>query len=60
MESGGIIKDYAMLLDQEKLGYELTVVTEITVSKGSYLSCICANCDSGDVFGERQIVNSVR
>ena len=34
MEHEGIIKRYAALLDHEKLGYELTVVTEITVSKG--------------------------
>ncbi len=37
MEAGGIIKGYSALLDQEKLGYELTVVTEITVSKGRLL-----------------------
>lgn len=34
MEDEGIIKGYSVLLDHEKLGYELTVVTEITVSKG--------------------------
>src|SRR4030067_1258970 len=37
MEAEGIIKGYTVLLDQEKLGYELTVVTEITVSKGRLL-----------------------
>ena len=37
MESEDIIKGYTVLLDQEKLGYELTVVTEITVSKGRLL-----------------------
>jgi len=37
MEGEGVIKGYAALLDQEKLGYELTVVTEITVSKGRLL-----------------------
>ena len=37
MERGGIIKSYSALLDHEKLGYELTVVTEITVSKGRLL-----------------------
>jgi DNA-binding Lrp family transcriptional regulator len=37
MEDEGIIKGYTALLDQEKLGYELTVVTEITVSKGRLL-----------------------
>ena len=37
MEAEGIVKGYTVLLDQEKLGYELTVVTEITVSKGRLL-----------------------
>lgn len=37
MEEEGVIKGYSVLLDQEKLGYELTVVTEITVSKGRLL-----------------------
>lgn len=34
MEEDGLIKGYSAILDHEKLGYELTVVTEITVSKG--------------------------
>ena len=34
MEQAGIIKGYSAILDHEKLGYELTVITEITVSKG--------------------------
>jgi len=34
MEENGLIKGYSVILDHEKLGYELTVVTEITVSKG--------------------------
>ena len=34
MEDEGIIIGYSVLIDHEKLGYELTVVTEITVSKG--------------------------
>jgi DNA-binding Lrp family transcriptional regulator len=37
MEEEGIIKGYSAVLDHEKLGYELTVVTEITVSKGRLL-----------------------
>jgi DNA-binding Lrp family transcriptional regulator len=37
MEKEGIIKGYSALLDQEKLGYELTIVSEITVSKGRLL-----------------------
>ncbi|MDD4325127.1 MAG: Lrp/AsnC family transcriptional regulator [Candidatus Bathyarchaeota archaeon] len=34
MEDEGLIKGYSVILDHEKLGYQLTVVTEITVSKG--------------------------
>jgi len=34
MEDLGLIEGYSVILDHEKLGYELTVVTEITVSKG--------------------------
>ena len=34
MEDEGLIKGYSVLVDHEKLGYQLTVVTEITVSKG--------------------------
>lgn len=37
LESGGVIKDYSTRLDHERLGYELTVVTEIIVSKGKLL-----------------------
>jgi len=34
MEDEGIVKGYSVLLNHEKLGYELTVVMEVTVSKG--------------------------
>jgi len=37
MEKEGLIKGYSALLDHEKLGYELTVVCDITVSKGRLL-----------------------
>jgi DNA-binding Lrp family transcriptional regulator len=37
MEKERIIKGYSALLDDEKLGYELMVVSEITVSKGRLL-----------------------
>jgi DNA-binding Lrp family transcriptional regulator len=57
MEDGGIIKGYSALLDHEKLGYELTVVTEITVSKGrlteteSEIAKISNVCGVYDVTG---------
>jgi DNA-binding Lrp family transcriptional regulator len=37
MEDDGLIKGYSAILDHERLGYQLTVVTEITVSKGRLL-----------------------
>ncbi|MEM2873729.1 MAG: Lrp/AsnC family transcriptional regulator [Nitrososphaerales archaeon] len=37
MEKAGLIKGYSVILDHEKLGYELTAITEITVSKGKLL-----------------------
>ncbi len=37
MEKEGIIKSYSAVVDHEKLGYQLTVVTEITVSKGKLI-----------------------
>jgi len=57
MEDDGIIKGYSVLLDHEKLGYELTVVTEITVSKGrlteteSEIAKISNVCGVYDVTG---------
>ncbi|MEM2127781.1 MAG: Lrp/AsnC family transcriptional regulator [Candidatus Bathyarchaeia archaeon] len=37
LESSGVITSYTAQVDHEKLGYELTVITEITVSKGKLL-----------------------
>lgn len=37
MEKAGVIKGYAAILDQEKLDYQLTVIAEITVSRGKLL-----------------------
>ena len=37
MEDAGIIRRYSALLDYEKLGYELTAVTEIIVSEGKMI-----------------------
>jgi DNA-binding Lrp family transcriptional regulator len=57
MEDEGIIRGYSVLLDHEKLGYELTVVTEITVSKGrlmeteSEIAKISNVCGVYDVTG---------
>jgi DNA-binding Lrp family transcriptional regulator len=37
LEKAGVIKGYSAVLDHEKLGYQLTAVAEITVSKGKLL-----------------------
>jgi DNA-binding Lrp family transcriptional regulator len=37
LESAGVVKDYTVRIDHERLGYELTVITEIIVSKGKLL-----------------------
>ncbi|MFQ5998814.1 MAG: Lrp/AsnC family transcriptional regulator, partial [Candidatus Bathyarchaeia archaeon] len=37
MEKEKIVKAYTVVLDNEKLGFELTVITEIAVSKGRLL-----------------------
>jgi DNA-binding Lrp family transcriptional regulator len=34
MEQDGVIKGYSGIVNQEKLGYEITTITEVTVSKG--------------------------
>ncbi|HUV34145.1 MAG TPA: Lrp/AsnC family transcriptional regulator [Candidatus Desulfaltia sp.] len=37
MEEAGVIKRYTVQLDYERLGYELTVITEVIVSDGMML-----------------------
>jgi DNA-binding Lrp family transcriptional regulator len=37
LEQAGGIRGYTTLLDHEKLGYQLTAIAEITVSKGKFL-----------------------
>ena len=58
LESAGVLKDYSVRLDHERLGYELTVITEILVSKGklleteSEISKISNVCAVYDVTGQ--------
>jgi len=37
MEKDSVIRGYSAIVDHEKLGYQLTALTEITVSKGRLL-----------------------
>lgn len=58
MENDGIIRRYSAITDYEKLGYELTAITEIIVSKGKLLEVeneiakISNVCAMYDVTGE--------
>jgi len=58
----GVIKGYTVIIDHEKLGYDLTVVTEIIVSKGKLLEMerevakIPNVCAVYDVTGETDAV----
>jgi len=57
LEREGIIKGYTVMVDYEKLGYEITAITEITVSKGKLLDVekevakIPSTCAVYDVTG---------
>lgn len=37
MEKAGIIRGYSILLDHEKVGFQLTALTEVSVAKGKLL-----------------------
>ena len=57
MELEGIIKGYSVDLDYQKIGYELTVISEISVSKGRLLEMekeiarLSTTCTVYDVTG---------
>lgn len=58
MEKNGVLKKYTVSVDYEKLGYSVTSVTEITVSKGKLvevekkLAVIPGVCAVYDVTGD--------
>ena len=58
LEQKGIIKNYTLMLDHEKLGYKLTAVTEVRVSKGKLIEVeteiakMPETCAVYDVTGE--------
>ncbi|MEM4312358.1 MAG: Lrp/AsnC family transcriptional regulator [Nitrososphaerales archaeon] len=57
LEEDGIIKGYTAMIDHEKIGYELTAIIEIVVSKGKLLdverevSKLNSTCSVYDVTG---------
>jgi len=58
MEKNGVIKGYTVMIDHEKLGYQLTAITEVIVSKGKLLEVekeiakMPVTCAVYDVTGE--------
>lgn len=62
MEEEGVIKGYSAILDYEKLGYQLTAVTEIIVSRGKLLEVdkevakLPWTCAVYDVTGETDAI----
>jgi DNA-binding Lrp family transcriptional regulator len=54
LESAGVITEYTVMLDFERLGFELTIIMEVTVSRGRLLEtqeeiaklpCVCGVYD---------------
>lgn len=37
MEKAGIIRGYSVIIDHEKIGFQLTAITEVSVAKGKLL-----------------------
>lgn len=62
MEKEGVIKGYSAILDYEKLGYQLTAVTEIIVSRGKLIEVdkevakLPWTCAVYDVTGETDAI----
>ncbi|MCX6648139.1 MAG: Lrp/AsnC family transcriptional regulator [Candidatus Bathyarchaeota archaeon] len=51
MEDTGIIRRYSAILDYEKLGYELTAITEVTVSDGKMIEACETIAKMGQATG---------
>jgi DNA-binding Lrp family transcriptional regulator len=62
MEKAGVIKGYSVQVNSEQLGYEITTVTEVTVSKGKVLEVekeiakLSHVCAVYDVTGEEDSI----
>jgi len=62
MEQEGLIKGFTVLLDDEKLGYPLTALTEVTVSKGKLVEIekeiakLSSTCAVYDVTGQTDAI----
>ncbi|MHA2474757.1 MAG: Lrp/AsnC family transcriptional regulator [Promethearchaeota archaeon] len=51
LETTGVIKDYGIQIDYEKLGYEIIAIIELTISKGKMLEVEEKIAENPNVFG---------
>ena len=62
LESDGIIDSYSVILNHDKLGYEIIAISEITVSKGKLtevetaIAKLSPTCAVYDVTGENDVI----
>ncbi|MCS7094856.1 MAG: Lrp/AsnC family transcriptional regulator [Thaumarchaeota archaeon] len=62
MESMGVIRGYTALIDAEKLGFELTAITSVTVSRGKLLEVqreIASLANTVAVYDVTGVVDSI-
>lgn len=62
LENEGVIKSYSAILDYEKLGFDITAISEIKVSKGKLtevekdIAKLLPTCLVYDVTGENDVI----
>ena len=62
LESDGIIDSYSVILNHDKLGYEIIAISELTVSKGKLtevenaIAKLSPTCAVYDVTGENDVI----
>ena len=62
LENDGIIESYSAILNHDKLGYDITAISEITVSKGKLtevenaIAKLSPTCGVYDVTGENDVI----
>ncbi len=58
LEKSGVVKGYSVLLDPESIGFDLTAIIEIVVSKGKLMEVEREIAKMGNVFAVYDITGS--
>ena len=58
LEQKGIIKNYSVSIDYEKLGYDIVAIIELTISKGKMLEVERDISDHPNIFGVYDITGT--